>query len=316
MLLARELVRERPISKPYRVAVPTLQVADVGGLLDRTTITTCANLASPSRRRAWTVRNKACCATKEYRPGINGSPCSPLHPRKRRPHWRSFWSKRANCPDSWRSRQKCCCDAHFLELRGQEMVVVPPTKMGFFFIRTCLRQQDFARPCKRRNDGGIEHELGAVPEQEAAATTSMRRSPLIGESRLAGKHAGDGARGPVVAERVEQPVAAAVTRQVASGKGRRTRRRSSTRKRAFGMVRSYRVGNTVMVREAQGPACDSSSARDAGGRLARCNSQMRTSLARAATRCQPRSGSASSSPRPRAMGASAPPLTADQGGAS
>ena len=40
---------------------------------------------------------------------------------------------------------------------------------------------------------------------------------------------------------------------------------------------------------------------------------MRSSLARTATRCQPRSGSAGSSPCPRARGPSGPPLTAAQG---
>jgi len=78
---------------------------------------------------------------------------------------------------------------------------------------------------------------------------------------LALQRAGGGAHRPTVAERVEQPAAAAASRT----------RRGAT------------------LRAAKGPACDSS-ARDADETLARCTSHMRSSLARTATRCQPRSG--------------------------
>ena len=73
--------------------------------------------------------------------------------------------------------------------------------------------------------------------------------------------------------------------------------------------------NVRALTDLHGPACDSGSARDAGEKLAGCKSQVRTSLSRTATRCQPQSGSAGSSPRPRAGGASAPPLTVAQVGA-
>ena len=66
-----------------------------------------------------------------------------------------------------------------------------------------------------------------------------------------------------------------------SGRGRRRRRRSTMRNCAFGMDAASCVGATVMARAECGPACDSSSARDARGRSERCVSQ---------ARLQPRAG--------------------------
>ena len=73
----------------------------------------------------------------------------------------------------------------------------------------------------------------------------------------------------------------------ATGSGSRSPRSSKTRKCAEGTVTSPDVGKTVRVRAACGPACDSSSARDAESRSERCVSSARWSLAAGASRCHP-----------------------------
>ena len=73
----------------------------------------------------------------------------------------------------------------------------------------------------------------------------------------------------------------------ATGSGSRSRRSSKMRRCAEGTVTSPDVGKTVRVRAACGPACDSSSARDAESRSERCVSSARWSLAVAASRCHP-----------------------------
>ena len=70
----------------------------------------------------------------------------------------------------------------------------------------------------------------------------------------------------------------------ASGRGRRRRRSRRTRNCALGMAMSSRVGMRFSAREAKGPACDSSSARDAGVTSERCVSYARLSQALRALR--------------------------------
>ena len=64
----------------------------------------------------------------------------------------------------------------------------------------------------------------------------------------------------------------------AKGSGKRSRRRRSTRRCSGGRATAADVGSTVRARPEWGPACESSSARDAG-----CSSRAAT-----AARCQPR----------------------------
>ena len=83
--------------------------------------------------------------------------------------------------------------------------------------------KDFMKARKaRRDEGGIDRELGAVREGEAVGDDARASPPSLathsGDSVLeregsAGKRAGGGARGPVVAEHFEQHMAAAVTRR-------------------------------------------------------------------------------------------------------
>ena len=102
----------------------------------------------------------------------------------------------------------------------------------------------------------------------------------------------------------------------ASGRGRRRRRSRRTRNCALGMAMSSRVGMRFSAREAKGPACDSSSARDAGVRSERCVSYARLSQARAAERCQPLTGHGSSAWSGSGGAVAAPEQRSAQAGAS
>ena len=97
------------------------------------------------------------------------------------------------------------------------------------------------------------------------------------------------ARAPEVAQAARwSPSGSSRPRQAlsrgASCSARRRRRRRSTRSSAQGMVTASRVliRRTVKQQVACGAAWDSSSARDAGGRVAKCVSNVRCSQARAA----------------------------------
>ena len=78
-------------------------------------------------------------------------------------------------------------------------------------------------------------------------------------------------------------------RRGAKGSGKRSRRRMSTRRCSGGRATVADVGSTVRARPERGPACESSSARDARVRWERCVSSARSSQAATAARCQPRS---------------------------
>ena len=88
-------------------------------------------------------------------------------------------------------------------------------------------------------DGRVEVHISQahVPCNPRASFATHTGERMLEREGSRCQHAGGGARRPVVAERVEQPAAAAVTW--------RTRRRSNTRNRALGMARSCRVGNTI-----------------------------------------------------------------------
>ena len=130
-------------------------------------------------------------------------------------------------------------------------------------------------------------------------TRAMARSTgLYGSG---GKYARRGTSGAVVAVLIEC-ISAQEQARGPSGRGSRSRRRSRIRKWDEGMDTSSDVGRTARARSECGPACESSSAREAGVRSERCLLSARSSHAWTAVRCHPRRQSVGSSPRGR-MGA-------------
>ena len=146
------------------------------------------------------------------------------------------------------------------------------------------------RPRHGADDGGIHSLLRAVPKGQpvrrnfdAAVIGDRHIDVHVCQANIAGdsrpsflahprhcplerkgsgcEHTGSRTCCPVVAERVGRSRQAHV--RGATGSGKRSRRSSKTRKSGDGTISSAEVGKTVKARAACGPACDSSSARDA-----------------------------------------------------
>ena len=160
------------------------------------------------------------------------------------------------------------------------------------------------------NDGGVYGLLRAMPESKSvrddldAAVVSNRHIDIhVGQADITGntragfladhrsspsKEGGPGRRARRKLRR--QPCDRRVGRgprqahvRGATGSGTRSRRSIRTRNKGEVTVSSAEVGKAVKARAACGPACDSSSARDAASGWERCNSSARLSLAREAS---------------------------------
>ena len=160
----------------------------------------------------------------------------------------------------------------------------------------CQRGKPFATTSMRRSS-----ETGTSRFMSARRTWRATLAPASRQTRATACSKGSArvASTPDVAQAVRwSPSGSSTPWQLhlrgASGRGSRKRRSRRTRNCALGMATSSRVGRTLRAREANCPACESSSARDAGVRSARCVSYARSSHAQAATRCHPRNGQGSS----------------------
>ena len=166
---------------------------------------------------------------------------------------------------------------------------------------------------------GIHRNLCAMPERQPIASD-------LDAPRIVDRHMGvrccqphippqgkaRDARTPDVAQAARwSPNTSSAQRQKQwlgpSGSGRRSRRRTRMRKSELGTAKSSRVGRTVNTRAAWDPACDSSSARNAGessGRRARHKAGLpaRKKLPGSSSRSVGAAWSSKASPQPGASG--------------